>query len=150
MKKWLAKILLGNEYKNIEENPQPILGLREMIRDIIDNFDFNKVHYVMQELNWKWVDAPEGGFKSYEELENAPTRVPSIEHIKEMARARMKNAIAEALSIEHSDIDENCPYISSSGGLKATVFKDKLGRISHIGLEFILTDWESNYDEIDY
>ena len=30
--------------------------VNKMIDDIIENFDFKRVHSVMEHINWKWID----------------------------------------------------------------------------------------------
>ena len=44
--------------------------VNKMIDDIIENFDFKRVHSVMEHLNWKWIDKG----------------VPSIDDLKDTAR----------------------------------------------------------------
>lgn len=150
MRKWLAKILLGKDYEILENTSRgkQLKNKYQMIKEIIDNFNFDKVHYVMTELNWEWVHL-EKEVKTFEDIENAPRRIPTVEELKMAAIQRMESAIDEAEKPEHKGIDENCPFTSASGGFKTTVFKDKKGRISWIELQFVLTDWESMYDELD-
>lgn len=152
MRKWLAKILLGKDYKILEtpnrKKKELFKNKYQMIKEIIDNFNFDKVHYVMTELNWEWVQLEKEAY-TFEDIENAPKRVPTIEELKMAAINRIECAIEEAEKKEHAKIDENYPFSSASGGFKTTVFKDKKGRISWIELQFVLTDWESAYDETD-
>ena len=53
-------------------NPKPTEKVyfdpvNKMIDDIIDNFDFKRVHSVMEHLNWKWVDK---GIPSIDDLKD--------------------------------------------------------------------------------
>ena len=99
---------------------------QNMINDIIANFDFEKVNIVMKTLNWQW--ANEG--------------IPNIKELKESAIERLKNAIEQAISPdnkEHHDIG----WISSSGGFKATAWKNKKGKLDKLQLEFIVSDWDT-------
>jgi hypothetical protein len=152
MRKWLAKMLLGKDYNVVEVNVAPrkiVKPVHIMIDEILQEFDFAKVHYVMQELNWTWVKHPANGFKSFDDIEHAEVAVPSIDTLKLGAVHRIWAAIEEAQRPENAENSEHCPYIVSSGGFKATVYKDKEGLISWIDLEFVLTEWDSIYDEID-
>lgn len=49
-----------------------------MIDEILDEFDFEKVHRVMLALNWKWYDT-EG--------------IPSIADLRRMARSLLKQVV---------------------------------------------------------
>jgi hypothetical protein len=150
MRKWLAKKLLGKDYTVVETNVAPrkiVKPIHIMIDEILQEFDFNKVHYVMQELNWTWVKQPVNGFKSFEDIEHAEMGVPSLDRIKMAAVERIWSAIDEAQNPINSENSEDCPYTCSSGGFQATVYKDKEGLISLIALEFVLTEWDSTYEE---
>lgn len=95
-----------------------VVDYRDMIDDIIDNFDFEKVHQTMVALNWKWA-----GYKE----------VPEIPDLRKFARARLKEAHARKTTI-------------SSGGFKATYEKWSQIRFT-LRLEFIVSDWDcDSYD----
>ena len=94
---------------------------REMtlkINDIMDNFDFDCVHRVMEFLNWKWVFA------------NTSSGVPSIDEIRDFAFDLLVRAAKEKTDI-------------ASGGFKV-VYEDSDADNpdKFIQLEFILTDYE--------
>lgn len=97
---------------------------QELIDEILEEFNFAKCKLVMDYLNWTW------GFTN---------QVPNIQELKESARDRIESAIDGIKNSKtHSHRDA---YISSSGGLKVSVWKNRYGRICDIQLEFILTDW---------
>ena len=96
-----------------------------MVNEIIANFDFEKVQNVMTHLEWGWHG--EG--------------VPSLSRLKEGAIERLDSAIDGLLS---SDINHNIAWISSSGGFKATAWKNKKGKLKKLSLEFIITDWDTD------
>jgi hypothetical protein len=99
----------------------------DMINEVLAHFDFEKVHTVMRTLNWKWFDTAD---------------IPTINDLKESAEQRMESAIEQALSPnnkEHHDIG----WISYSGGLKATVWKTKKGKLARVQLEFIVSEWDA-------
>jgi hypothetical protein len=56
---------------------------QEMIDEIMDCFEFEKVHKTMVALDWKWVSCKE---------------VPELHEIKKAAREHLKRAIAEGTS----------------------------------------------------
>ena len=94
---------------------------REMtlkINDIMDNFDFDCVHRVMEFLNWKWVFA------------KTSSGVPSIDEIRDFAFDLLVRAAKEKTNI-------------ASGGFKAVYEdSDEDNPDKFIQLEFILTDYE--------
>lgn len=97
-----------------------------LINEILANFDFEKVHKTMTLLDWRWVGRG----------------VPSINEIRDSASERLESAIEQVISSknkEHHDIG----WISSSGGLKATAWKNKKGKLEKLSLEFVLTDWDT-------
>ena len=105
---------------------------QRMIADILNEFDFKRVHFAMVALDWRW------GFDA---------KTPSIDELRFSARERMQSAMDGCLNSD--DVDEGVPYISSSGGLKATAYKDSYGQIGHLGLEFVLTEWDSDGEEFN-
>lgn len=101
----------------------------KMIDEIIDNFDFEKCHFVMNKLKWEW----------------AFTGIPTIEDLKRAARQRMEQAIKGALD-KNDILPLNSYYFSSSGGLKATAWRNRYGHLEAINLEFVLAEWDSDGD----
>jgi hypothetical protein len=95
-----------------------------MMFDIINNFDFQKVHDVMNHLDWAWY----------------PYGTPTVDELRFAARERIESVIKNCLL----DAKPDQEYISSSGGLKATAIKDDYGQITFLELEFVLTSWDLN------
>lgn len=103
----------------------------EMIYQILAWFDFEKVHKVMTQLDWKWVDTENG--------------VPSVVELKESAFSRLEDAISGVLD-PRNKIKPDTAYYSNGGGLKATAIKDKNNKITDLNLEFILEEYDvQNY-----
>jgi len=99
---------------------------KELIDEVLKEFNFDNCKLIMEYLHWTW------GFNNVS---------PSINELKESARERIENAIdGIKKSKDHS---YHSPYSSSSGGLKATVYKNRYGRIVNLELEFVLEDWNS-------
>jgi len=104
---------------------------QELIDEVIQNFDFYKCQLMMEYMGWRWMT--HDGYRiptKYDLIEAAKDRIQSaIEGIKEAGRMGLNEA-----------------YGSSSGGLKATVYKNRYNQITFIKLEFILTEWDAGDD----
>lgn len=100
-----------------------------MINEIIENFDFERCHYTMKALDWEWFNVG----------------VPSIERLKQSARQRLSDVSKEIMR-RNNGLTVRDYYFSSSGGLKATGWKNKYGHVEALQLEFILSDWQSDGD----
>lgn len=98
-----------------------------MIQEVIDNFDFIKCWQTMRHLNWTWGLQP---------------HIPTIDELKVGAKQRIRDAIRIAKGGESS----KSTYFSSSGGLKASAWRNKYFQIEGLQLEFVLTDWTSEGD----
>ena len=83
-----------------------------MMFDIINNFDFQKVHDVMKHLNWTWY----------------PKGIPTVDNIIFGAREKIESVIKVCL-LEAKPDEE---YFVSSGGLKATAIKNEYGQITFL------------------
>jgi len=95
-----------------------------MMFDIINNFDFEKVHDVMKHLNWTWY----------------PKGIPTVDDLRFSARERIESVIKVCLLDAKPDEE----YFVSSGGLKATAIKNDYGQITFIQLEFVVVSWDLN------
>ena len=83
---------------------------KKAIKKILKNFDFGKVHRVMESLNWTWVDSKDGG-------------VPTIEELK----AQAKDLLTKVTEGEFS--------IISCGGFEAE-YRDKVLTLKFVLEEF--------------
>lgn len=86
-------------------------AIQEQIDEIMDDFDFDKVHEIMTALNWTWVTS---------ENKNYP---PDIWEIKKSARSHLKNAVKHGGSAsggfrttfhDEVDIDTGKPFVMLS------------------------------------
>lgn len=91
------------------------------IDNIIQNFDFEKVHKIMKILKWKWVI---GG----------KLVIPSLQQLVEKARSLLIEAATKTTSVE-------------TGAFKATAKYSKKDDLC-LRLEFILTRWYNKTSEI--
>jgi len=58
-------------------------AVEEQIDDIMDDFDFDKVHKIMEFLNWEWITDEDG------------TQVPYISDLRKRARSLLRIAAKE-------------------------------------------------------
>jgi len=103
---------------------------QELVDEVMENFDFVRCHQTMRLLDWRWA------------IPN--NQVPTIERLKTSAMNRIEGAIESAK--ESKNKNHNNYYFQYSGGLKATVWKNRYGQITNIQLEFILSDWHAGED----
>jgi hypothetical protein len=94
----------------------------DAIWEVLQNFDFGRVHDVMTYLGWLWTS-------------NDQPRVPNINELRDAARQRCIDAIIAARKLGKE-------VYSSSGGLEATAEIDEDGK-TWLGLKFVVTDWDN-------
>ena len=102
---------------------------QKMIDDILENFDFLKCSLVMKHLDWKWFHS-----RGYDYV--------SVEDLKDTAIYLMNGCIEGCL--KEKIINPYEPYFHSTGGLTATTYKNRLGKIQNLKLEFNLVEWDSD------
>lgn len=100
--------------------------LQKSKEDCIVHIDFDKIHSVMQHLDWKWFTGDD-------------VSVPSMSKIVLFAQKQLNTAVQGFLE---NDCNE---YFASSGGFKASVkgFSDGFCSVT---LEFIVSDWDSEIE----
>ena len=94
----------------------------EKIRDIIKDFDFEKVHECMTVLKWIWATA------------KTDNKVPSIGHL-------VLGALELLNGIKNTDFDGEEIVVRSTGGFTAE--KYLIGKETTYKLYFVLTESES-------
>ena len=111
-----------------KNHPSQKIGKEDQIRIILEETDFEKIHNVMEYLNWCWMKWPEMHFY-----------LPSIEQLKQTA----KDMLERVWDLDSEDFE----YVfDSSGGFKAVKFTyDGLKMLS---LHFELTGWEFDYEGV--
>jgi hypothetical protein len=105
--------------------------LEDMIESVMEHFNWDRTEKTMRYLNWTWAGVPGEG-------------VPNIDDLKSNARYLIGNAIKGAL--EDKTLRPWESYFSATGGMKASVTKNKYNQINYINLEFILTSWNDDGD----
>lgn len=98
----------------------------EMVSDIIENFDYEKCRITMIALNWMW----------------AGRGIPNIEQMIDTSRSHLHLVIEELLTKENN-VKPHEPYIVSSGGFRAWGYKNRHGRVEKLGLDFIVSEWDT-------
>ncbi len=105
-------------------------GLEYMIRDIIDEFDFDKVERTMEALNWKWRG-----------------ETPTLYDLRKEAEHLLRGAAKSRLS-DFKDTHHDVAIINATGGFEAKAWCDG-GKTKIIGLDlaFIVESWDSSIEE---
>ena len=104
---------------------------QELIDEVIDNFDFYKCQIMMEFMGWRWAT-----YDGY--------RIPTKYDLIGAAKDRINDAIEGIKKAGQMGLNE--PYGSSSGGLKATVYKNSYNQITFIKLEFVFAEWDAGDD----
>ena len=98
--------------------------------EILDHFNFENVHKVMQFLEWKWFDADNDDLNG----------IPEQHEIRKKARYLLRQAGTMLL------IEKELPeFTVATGGLKATAYRDSNADTMYFQLEFVVEEW-SNLD----
>ena len=93
------------------------------IQNIMEDFDFQKVHAVMEQLDWKWAMTKYG--------------VPTLDELKSEAKRLLIDACVERTCV-------------STGGFRAVYEESFQGDPDpYIGLEFIVVEYEGFVDDED-
>ena len=111
------------------------LTVEDMIKEIMEEFDFARVRKAMVALDWKWGTL------------NDSVGIPNIDELKEAAEERLRDAVELRLG-GYRDEHHEVGIISATGGFKATAFcNETKTKITGLKLEFIVTDWDSFNEE---
>ncbi len=107
-----------------------ILSETETVRlnEIMNQFDFNKVHKCMKLMDWKW------GIFSKESAPNITYNVPTLENIKNSAKDLITTVIISYLRTKTSGF-------TGTGGLE--IFYNH--QQDYIEIKFVLTEWIDDY-----
>ena len=106
-----------------------MLNRQEAIDNIIENFDWEKVHKVMDFLNWTWV--------------TTDNEVPTIGKLVNSSHRLLLEAYEGALR-------EKTDFSIGTGGFRArAIVNEKTKEIFELQLVFELTGWE-HYDETNF
>jgi len=112
------------------EQPKPVVkDLEYMIKDIMDEFDFDVVERAMDALDWKWRG-----------------EAPTIYDLREEAERLLRGA-AESRLDDYKDTHHDVAIINACGGFEAKAFcNESKTKITGLQLDFIVTSWSSSID----
>jgi len=96
-------------------------AIQEQIDEIMDDFEFEKVHEIMTRLNWEWY-----------KYEDNTKSVPDLWEIKKSARQRLKDAVKHGGSM--------------TGGFKA-LYRDEVDE--ETGKPFVLLSLQFGLDTLN-
>jgi hypothetical protein len=120
----LGKML--NEGK-VEKEP-----LDKMIDEIMDEFNFARVHKAMVALDWKWASS-----KSY---------IPSMDDLRETAESLLRGA-AESRLGDYKGEHWELGIVNGTGGFQATAYCDEdKTKIIALDLSFVVTSWDTELE----
>jgi hypothetical protein len=120
----LGKML--NEDK-VEKEP-----LDKMIDEIMDEFNFARVHKAMVALDWKWASS-----KSY---------IPSMDDLRETAESLLRGA-AESRLGDYKGEHWELGIVNGTGGFQATAYCDEdKTKIIALDLSFVVTSWDTELE----
>lgn len=109
--------------KHLKTDKEFLEKLQKSKEDCISHIDFDKIHSVMQHLDWKWFIGDD-------------ISVPSIGKLVVFAQRQLNVAVQGFLENACNE------YFASSGGFKASV-KGFADGFCSVTLEFIVSDWDS-------
>jgi hypothetical protein len=103
--------------------------LEYMIKDIMDEFDFDQVERAMEALNWKWRG-----------------ETPTLYDLRETAESLLRGAAKSRLG-DFKDTHHEIAIINGTGGFEARAYcnEDKT-KITGLDLAFIVSSWDSSID----
>jgi hypothetical protein len=104
--------------------------LEYMIKDIMDEFDFDQVERAMEALNWRWRG-----------------EIPTIYDLRETAESLLRGAAKSRLG-DFKDTHHEIAIINGTGGFEARAYcnKDKT-KITGLDLAFVVSSWDSSIEE---
>jgi hypothetical protein len=102
----------------------------DMIKEIIDEFDFGRVETVMDALDWEWRG-----------------ETPTIDDLYEEAKRLLRGA-AESRLGDFKDTHHDVAIINSCGGFEAKAWCDESKtKITGLDLAFVVESWDSSIEE---
>jgi hypothetical protein len=105
-------------------------NLEYMIKDIMNEFDFDQVERAMEALNWKWRG-----------------ETPTLYDLREEAERLLRGA-AESRLGHYRATHHDVAIINACGGFEARAYcnEDKT-KITGLDLAFVVTSWDSSVED---
>jgi hypothetical protein len=111
------------------------VGVR--INEILDEFNFAKVHKTMVALDWKWGTL------------NGGKDIPTIEELRATAERLLRGAAEYRLG-DYKDEHWKVPIVYGTGGFQATAYCDEdKNKITSLELKFIVEEWDVDLECLD-
>jgi len=96
--------------------------IKNIIVDVLSNFDFHRVRLTMEKLDWRW--ATVSGLQ------------PTIEDMIRCAHRLMVDAVYRSTS-------NSSKYCVGTGGFSAEAFWDNdTRRVTGVSLQFVVSEWD--------
>jgi hypothetical protein len=109
--------------------------VNEMVDDILESFDFNKVRKTMWALEWKWSSAIDG--------------IPTIEELKREAKRLLVGAARYRLT-DYVGVHHEVPTSYGTGGFEAMAWcNEEKTHVTGLKLMFVLAYWDSSITELN-
>jgi len=100
--------------------------LEYMIKDILNEFNFDQVERVMEALNWKWRG-----------------ETPTLYDLREEAERLLRGAAKSRLG-RFKDTHHDVAIINATGGFEARAYcNEEKTKITRLDLAFVITSWDS-------
>jgi hypothetical protein len=116
--------------KALEQQKPLVNDLEHMIKDIMNEFEFNRVECVMDALNWRWRG-----------------EIPTIQDLREEAERLLRGAAKSRLG-DFKDSHCDTPIINATGGFEARAWCNKeKTQVTRLDLAFVVTSWDSSIEE---
>jgi len=113
------------------EQPKPKVHLdpvNQMVDEIMEEFNFNRLQLAMVALDWKWASAKNG--------------IPTTDELREEAERLLRRAAELRLGSSFKDAHHDVPVITGSGGFEAKAWcNESKTKINGLELAFILEHW---------
>jgi hypothetical protein len=109
---------------------KPVDPLTTMVDDILNEFDFEKVHDTMVALDWKWA--------------STHPSVPSIRDLKDTAR-QLLIKVYQLRKDDYNNTHPEVPVQVATGGFRAIALCNEDGVVDFLKLEFTVAEWECEY-----
>lgn len=114
-----------------EEEYETDNSVKSCIKNTMNNFDFAKVHRIMEFLDWKW--------HIQGNVDDGVYEIPSVEKLKEEALTLLNTAFRDAKEKEFDSYGFR-ESIAATGGLKAWACESR-NEGNFCELEFVAEEW---------
>ena len=128
----LEKLPQNSTLADLDKPIKEQVTISDMIDEIINDFNWERVEQTMHALKWSWVD----------------TGIPTIDQMKLQAVRLLEGAVkARFGSSFDEDWREGITY--STGGFEAEVYcNEQKDEITHMHLRFVVSHWTVSKEEL--